>query len=137
MNIAKAIYNTAIAIDRKLGTGNEYSYETAPYCGHYYSGFRGKLVSEHFNEGMGGGQTRSFLGWRVEHFTEEEPEYKIIWTFGHRVYGWYRLLRSCKPCLTKSAWFVQFQSWNRTYMFIWNRKPAEGKSRFISYTSPR
>jgi len=51
--IGKWLYRLLYAIDNKLGYVKEYSYETAPYCGHYHNGHSGMLTHSHYHEGMG------------------------------------------------------------------------------------
>jgi len=47
--ISKAIYS----IIKKIDTISAFRGETAPYCGHSYSGHSGKLTSGQYNEGDG------------------------------------------------------------------------------------
>ena len=39
---------------QKFNYTEPYSYETAPYCGHHYSGHSGKYTMERLHEGYGG-----------------------------------------------------------------------------------
>ena len=58
----RLIWNTL----RKMDRGERYSYETAPYCGHHYSGFENKYVIVRLREGEGYGETKvSFLGYKI------------------------------------------------------------------------
>lgn len=52
--IAKLIYNFFYWLDVKFGYVEDYSYETAPYCGHHFNGHKGKFTESSFHEGMGG-----------------------------------------------------------------------------------
>lgn len=49
-------------IDKKRGKLDHYEYETAPYCGHHYSGANGVLYKAYYHEGEGYEQAR-FLGF--------------------------------------------------------------------------
>lgn len=53
-SILSFIYGIAESIDKKFGWYRDYNYETAPYCGHHYSGHDGKLTSSDYHEGEGG-----------------------------------------------------------------------------------
>jgi hypothetical protein len=53
-HLAEFIYNMLYFIDKKLGKVDDYGYETAPYCGHHYSGHRGYFTASSYHEGMGG-----------------------------------------------------------------------------------
>lgn len=75
--IAKNIYKLMYWIDTKRNKISHYSYETAPYCGHYYNGHNGWLTSSHYHEGMGGeiGQ----IGWFKFMSDSEAPsEWSIL-----------------------------------------------------------
>lgn len=50
----------------RLDKGESYSYETAPYCGHHYSGFENRYIKIDLHEGFGGGVTKvSLFGYRI------------------------------------------------------------------------
>jgi hypothetical protein len=53
-HLAESIYNILFFIDERLGKVKDYGYETAPYCGHHYSGHRGYFTNSSYHEGMGG-----------------------------------------------------------------------------------
>jgi hypothetical protein len=53
-NMARAIYDLLYYLDDKTGKISEYGYETAPYCGHHFSGHKGRFTSSDYHEGMGG-----------------------------------------------------------------------------------
>ena len=60
--ILRLIWNTLCKMDE----GERYSYETAPYCGHHYSGFENKYIKVKLHEGCGWGETKvSFLGYII------------------------------------------------------------------------
>ncbi len=60
--ILRIIWNTLCNMDK----GETYSYETAPYCGHHYSGFENKYIKEDCHEGFGYGETKvSLLGYKI------------------------------------------------------------------------
>lgn len=62
----------------KLDNGEDYSGETAPYCGHHYSGFENKYLSSHFHEGDGGGKTKiNLFGYKLFYDNIESPYYYI------------------------------------------------------------
>jgi hypothetical protein len=52
--LAEAIYNFIYFLDERLDRIEDYSYETAPYCGHHFSGHRGYFTNSDYHEGMGG-----------------------------------------------------------------------------------
>jgi hypothetical protein len=58
----------------------EYDYETAPYCGHHYSGHQGKRTMSAYHEGMGYKEGK--FGWLwVSKNTEAKD-----WSWGFRVF---------------------------------------------------
>jgi hypothetical protein len=60
--ILRLIWNTLCNMDK----GERYSYETAPYCGHHYSGFENRYIKSDCHEGFGYGETKvSFLGYKI------------------------------------------------------------------------
>ena len=70
-------------IDYKRGHLHDYEYETAPYCGHHYSGTNGVLYKAYYHEGEGYEQAR-FLGFVFGIDTDDECwwrwvcRYKIV-----------------------------------------------------------
>jgi hypothetical protein len=68
--LAKFIYSLLYFIDSKLQKLSDYSYETAPYCGHHYNGHKGYFSQSSYHEGMGG-CSASFLCFWVYKNTEE------------------------------------------------------------------
>jgi hypothetical protein len=82
--LAKFIYSLLYFIDSKLQKLSDYSYETAPYCGHHYNGHKGYFTQSSYHEGMGG-CSASFLCFWVYKNTEEadwdmgisKPKYKL------------------------------------------------------------
>lgn len=70
--ILKSVWDVLCFLDK----GDSYSYETAPYCGHHYSGFENRFIESSYWEGMGGGQTKfSLFGYRLHYCTESEIKY--------------------------------------------------------------
>jgi len=60
--ILRLIWNTLCDMDK----GGGYSYETAPYCGHHYSGFENKYIKSDCHEGFGYGETKiSLFGYKI------------------------------------------------------------------------
>lgn len=68
--LARAIYDFLYYLDEKKGKIEEYSYETAPYCGHHFSGHRGHFTNSSYHEGMGGCKAEIGRLW-VSKNTEE------------------------------------------------------------------
>lgn len=62
-----------------LDKGESYSYETAPYCGHHYSGFENKYVRIDLHEGFGGGETKvSLFGYKIVADIDFRTTYHLI-----------------------------------------------------------
>lgn len=60
--ILRLIWNALCDMDK----GESYSYETAPYCGHHYSGFENRYVKSDCQEGFGYGETKvSLFGYKI------------------------------------------------------------------------
>ena len=59
--ICGVIYDLCYWIDQKRGKIDPYSYETAPYCGHHYSGHKGWLTWSDYHESEGDCSAK-FLG---------------------------------------------------------------------------
>ena len=63
----------------RLDKGESYSYSTAPYCGHHYSGFENKYVRIDLHEGFGGGITKiSLFGYKIVSYIDFRTTYKLI-----------------------------------------------------------
>lgn len=92
--IARAIYETCEAIDRKRDRLNDYEYEDAPYCGHFHSGHDGPLTKSRFHEGDGEAWTRNIMGWRAAYNTEEG--YFMIWEPGWAIRRAFNTLKSVR-----------------------------------------
>ena len=69
-NFSRAIYDFLYYLDEKMNTIEEYSYETAPYCGHHFDGHRGRYTSSDYHEGMGGCMAKIGRLW-VSKYTED------------------------------------------------------------------
>lgn len=69
--ILKSIYNLVYYLDEKLGYLNTYRGESAPYCGHSYSGHKGKFTGSEYNEGDGIKWAIIFF-WVIAEYTEEK-----------------------------------------------------------------
>lgn len=52
--IAKAVIRIAVATDKRMGFYKPYDYETAPFCGHHFSGHEGRFSESSYREGDGG-----------------------------------------------------------------------------------
>ena len=69
--IARNIYALMYCIDKKRNRIKPYSYETAPYCGHHYSGNSGWLTSSQYHEDIGNMVGR--IGWfEIIGYTESD-----------------------------------------------------------------
>lgn len=73
--LAESIYNLLYYIDKKLSNVNDYSYETAPYCGHHFSGHRGYFTDSSYHEGMGGCKAELLFFWVYKN--SEEPTWEM------------------------------------------------------------
>lgn len=63
---------------RNLDKGESYEGETAPYCGHHYSGFENKYITSSYHEGDGGGETKfSILGYKLYQDNIDEQRFYI------------------------------------------------------------
>lgn len=52
--------------------GEMYEGENAPYCGHAYYGYNGRLIKTHYTEVNGGGSTTfSVFGYKLYHHDDE------------------------------------------------------------------
>lgn len=83
MNIAKKIQKAA---NKKIGEyvfkffynmegedrRDAYEYETAPYCGHHFSGWDGEYTTARYHEGMGGAHTNKYTWLFLAHSHSEE-----------------------------------------------------------------
>jgi len=78
--IVRSVINLCYKVDSKLGKIESYDYETAPYCGHHYSGHNGWLTSGSYHEGDGG-ESASLLGFKFCSSTDNE----YWWHFRYKV----------------------------------------------------
>lgn len=63
----------------ELDKGEYRKGETAPYCGHAYSGFENKYIYTSFVEGDGGGATKfTLFGYRLEYWQIDKVEFKLV-----------------------------------------------------------
>ena len=68
------VWNTS----KQASKGETYSYETAPYCGHHFSGFENKYITSSFHEGDGGGETKfSIFGYKLHYSNVDKREYWV------------------------------------------------------------
>jgi len=74
------VIDACYRIDKKRGVLEHYEYETAPYCGHHYSGTDGVLYSSHYHEGDGG-ERADVLGFRFGRDTDDE----YWWSFRYKL----------------------------------------------------
>ncbi len=73
--MARAIYDLLYFLDDKMGKISEYGYETAPYCGHHFSGHNGYFTNSDYLEGMGGCRAEIGRLWIFKN--SEESTWKI------------------------------------------------------------
>ena len=73
------VIDACYRIDKKRGVLKHYEGETAPYCGHHYSGTDGVLYSSHYHEGDGG-ERADVLGFRFGRDTDDE----YWWSFRYK-----------------------------------------------------
>ena len=64
------IIHLAYKIDQFRGKIEHYDYESAPYCGHHYSGAEGNLYKASYSE-MGGAEIVRFWGFEFENHDGE------------------------------------------------------------------
>ena len=74
------VIDACYRIDKKRDVLEHYEYETAPYCGHHYSGTKGVLYNSDYHEGDGG-ESADVLGFRFGRSTEDE----YWWNFRYKV----------------------------------------------------
>lgn len=74
---AKAVYSALLFLDHKIGKYKGHSYETAPYCGHHYSGHKGFFTNSQYHEGIGGCNATLFFGLVEIYKNSEEYEWNI------------------------------------------------------------
>lgn len=72
--LGKLFYNLFLLADKKHI--EKYSYETAPYCGHYYNGHNGKYTQGSYHESCGGEYNKVFT-WFVLCGCDSENGYTI------------------------------------------------------------
>jgi hypothetical protein len=69
--LARAIYDFLYYLDEKRNKIEDYSYETAPYCGYHFNGHRGYFTNSSYHEGMGGCSAKFLFIWVYKN--SEEP----------------------------------------------------------------
>lgn len=74
------VIDACYRIDEKCGKLNHYEGETAPYCGHHYSGTDGVLYSAYYREGDGG-ERADVLGFRFGRDTDDEYWWSFRYNF--------------------------------------------------------
>ena len=74
------IIDACYRIDEKRGVLKHYEGETAPYCGHHYSGIDGVLYGSHYHEGDGG-ERADVLGFRFGRDTDDEYWWRFRYKF--------------------------------------------------------
>jgi len=74
------VIDACYRIDEKRGVLKHYEGETAPYCGHHYSGTDGVLYSSHYHEGDGG-ERADVLGFRFGRDTDDEYWWRFRYKF--------------------------------------------------------
>lgn len=75
--LAKSIYSALYFLDEKFNKVNRYGYETAPYCGHYYSGHRGYFTNSSYHEGIGGCSATLLFGLISVYKHSEENNWQL------------------------------------------------------------
>ena len=79
------IIDACYRIDEKRGNLDHYEYETAPYCGHHYSGANGVLYRADYHEGDGGECGRLF-GFSFHRTTDNEYFCNFNYALGVKIY---------------------------------------------------
>lgn len=74
--LCSLFYDIVYRLDKK--NIEEYSYETAPYCGHHYSGHSGKYTESRYHEGMGAKSARLGILWVSRNTEETDWDYRFI-----------------------------------------------------------
>ena len=93
------VIDACYRIDEKRGVLKHYEGETAPYCGHHYSGTDGVLYSSHYHEGDGGERV-DILGFRFGRDTDDE----YWWSFRYKFKIVKDLYISGKREVSNSEW---------------------------------
>lgn len=73
-SICSALYDWMYKMDKV----EKYDYETAPYCGHHYSGHRGKRTMSHYHEGFGHCEAKIGCLWLHKNSEENDWDWRII-----------------------------------------------------------
>ncbi len=94
------VIDACYRIDKKRGVLKNYEYETAPYCGHHYSGTKGVLYNSDYHEGDGG-ESADILGFRFTKSTDNEYYYNFKYKVVRDVYldGEFIITHDCKSFL--------------------------------------
>ena len=92
--IINQIIRLGYKIDQRRNKLTTYDYETAPYCGHHFSGVNGSLYNASYHEGEGG-ECVKFLGFTFYSVTDNTYSWnwrcpyqlKFHFTLKHRKSG--------------------------------------------------
>lgn len=76
--LCKSFYDMLYRMDKRNGSYEGYDYETAPYCGHHYSGHHGRYTKSDYHEGMGGCEGRLGPIWVSKNSEERDWYWRII-----------------------------------------------------------
>lgn len=100
MKLAQIIYKFASWLDRKHI--EKYDYETAPYCGHHYSGHNGKFTSSKYHEGDGFEMATLplFKGWKIIAHHEDEEGWSWCISKKYRRLSSYNVMVSWEKIIT-------------------------------------
>jgi len=83
--IAKSIYSVLFFLDEKLFKKvSEYSYETAPYCGHHFSGHNGRFTKSSYHESMGGCSGKFLFDLFSVYKNSEEHYWEFMFNYGFK-----------------------------------------------------
>ncbi len=94
--IARSVYSFLYWVDRKFYSIEDYSYETAPYCGHHYSGHNGHFTNSRYHEGDGQAQSSiRILGWDVISTNHTDEGWSICWQ--KKIYTTAKNGQECTP----------------------------------------
>lgn len=135
----KTLYEHLLALavwfDRKIGRYKEYSYETAPYCGHYYNGHEGWLTGSHYHEGDG--YCRLKIGWlEIGYYTEEGHYCRFFSSKGIRLWEYQRhVVSRMYVWNTWSLHGLTFRMWSSRDRRT-GKRPTAAQKMTYNYPSP-
>lgn len=78
--LARSLYAILYWMDRKFYSIKDYSYETAPYCGHHFSGHKGHFTNSRYHEGDGEAWAKVRLfGWDFISVNHTDEGWSLHW----------------------------------------------------------